>query len=127
MTIDHLHPDLRCKCRVFLDLCAAAGLSARLTHTYRSADEQDRLYARGRTAPGPRVTNVKGGQSKHNFALDGQPASKAFDFGLFDAGRYITDGSDFRYEQAGKIGEGLGLTWGGRWKSPFDPGHLELP
>ncbi len=73
------------------------------------------------------MTNVKGGGSKHNFSLDGKPASRAFDFGLFEKGRYITDGSDFRYEKAGRIGEGLGLVWGGRWKSPFDPSHLELP
>lgn len=26
-------------------------------------------------------------------------------------------------EEAGK----LGLVWGGLWKVPFDPGHVELP
>ena len=26
----------------------------------------------------------------------------------------------------GEIGEALGLRWGGRWRSPYDPGHLEL-
>lgn len=25
----------------------------------------------------------------------------------------------------GKIGESLGLRWGGRWKKPHDPGHFE--
>lgn len=25
----------------------------------------------------------------------------------------------------GKIGEDLGLRWGGRWKKPHDPGHFE--
>ena len=25
----------------------------------------------------------------------------------------------------GVIGEGLGLRWGGRWRSPHDPGHVE--
>lgn len=26
----------------------------------------------------------------------------------------------------GEVGERLGLRWGGRWKSPHDPGHLEF-
>ena len=26
----------------------------------------------------------------------------------------------------GEIGESLGLRWGGRWKKPHDPGHLEF-
>lgn len=26
----------------------------------------------------------------------------------------------------GEVGEALGLRWGGRWKVPCDPGHLEL-
>lgn len=26
----------------------------------------------------------------------------------------------------GEIAEGLGLRWGGRWKDPHDPGHVEL-
>lgn len=26
----------------------------------------------------------------------------------------------------GAVGEGLGLRWGGRWRDPHDPGHLEL-
>lgn len=25
----------------------------------------------------------------------------------------------------GDIAEGLGLRWGGRWKDPYDPGHVE--
>ncbi len=54
VTIEHLHPDLQCKCRVFLDLCKAAGLDARITHTFRSADEQNRLYAQGAPHPARR-------------------------------------------------------------------------
>lgn len=29
------------------------------------------------------------------------------------------------WKRIGEIGESLGLTWGGRWKSPHDPGHFE--
>lgn len=27
----------------------------------------------------------------------------------------------------GELAEGLGLEWGGRWKKPHDPGHVQLP
>jgi len=27
----------------------------------------------------------------------------------------------------GYVGEAYGLVWGGRWTSPYDPGHFELP
>ena len=40
-----------------------------VTSAYRSSAEQDKLYAQGRTTPGPRVTNARGGQSAHNFGL----------------------------------------------------------
>jgi len=35
----------------------------------RTYEEQDALYAQGRTAPGPKVTNAPGGHSNHNFGL----------------------------------------------------------
>ena len=45
-----------------------------ITCTHRSNEEQDKLYAQGRTQPGKIVTNAKAGQSKHNSL-----PSKAFD------------------------------------------------
>src|SRR5574343_1544593 len=48
-----------------------------LTCVYRSNEEQDALYAQGRTTKGKIVTNAKAGQSKHNFK-----PSKAFDIGF---------------------------------------------
>lgn len=122
--LEDLHPTLQPLCRTFLDRCKSAGLDVRLTFTHRTQAEQDKLYAQGRTAPGPIVTSVR--VSKHTFSIDGKPAAKAFDFGVFDRGKYVTDGRDPRYTHAGLIGEALGLTWGGRWKKPFDPGHLEI-
>ena len=31
------------------------------------------------------------------------------------------------FQVLGQIGESYGLTWGGRWSRPYDPGHFELP
>lgn len=38
-----------------------------LTCTYRSNDEQNVLYAQGRTSRGAKVTNAQGGESPHNY------------------------------------------------------------
>lgn len=42
---------------------------------FRSIKEQDDLYAQGRTKPGNKVTNAKGGSSPHNYnaAIDMAP------------------------------------------------------
>jgi len=140
-SLDHLHPDLKPLAEAWLAACAEAGLRVSIIFTWRSVAEQDGLYALGRTVKshvgpwtptrplGSVVTNAKGNQSKHTFTLPGNiPASKAFDFAVFDASaRYITDGGDPRYTQAGVIGEGLGMKWGGRWPKPkTDWDHFEI-
>ncbi len=51
----------------------------------------------------------------------------AFDFAIFDENaKYITDGSDTRYRQAGEIGKSLGLEYGGDWVKWKDFDHLQL-
>jgi peptidoglycan L-alanyl-D-glutamate endopeptidase CwlK len=44
-------------------------LNIQVTQGLRTWADQDALYAQGRTAPGPIVTNAKGGQSMHNFGF----------------------------------------------------------
>lgn len=125
--IEDLHPNLIPLCEQFLENCLERNLNIRVIFTYRMPVEQDVLYNKGRTRPGSIVTNLRGNQSKHCFTIEGQPAAKAFDFGVFENdGSYQGNGKDIRYVRAGIIGEQLGLRWGGRWKSPFDPSHLEL-
>lgn len=66
------------------------GISVLITCTYRSGQEQDMLYAQGRTTPGRIVTNAKAGQSWHN-AVDvhSLPAAEAFDFVPLRAGKPV--------------------------------------
>lgn len=45
------------------------GCRLRLAYVYRSPEEQDTLYAQGRTKKGTKVTNAKAWQSIHNFSL----------------------------------------------------------
>lgn len=67
------HPLLRdeLKC-IYTDICSAITSKYalfRFSHVLRTNAEQDALYAKGRTTPGPRVTNARGGSSYHNYGL----------------------------------------------------------
>lgn len=125
--INDLHPDLQPICRQFLQGCKAAGLDILITCTYRSAVEQDQLYAQGRSRPGPRVTYARGGQSAHNFILHGKPAALAFDIVPLTKGKAIWDASHPAWQQAGEIGMALGLKWYGHPRAAFrEFPHFEL-
>ena len=100
--------------REFAVLTAEAGIDFIITCTYRTQEEQDRLYRQGRTAPGKIVTWTR--HSKHN-------ERKAFDIAIMNAGKINWD--EKAYQKTGEIGESLGLIWGGRWKSPDYP-HFQF-
>lgn len=53
----------------FLRRAEKQGFLLRLTHGYRSCEEQNALYEQGRSIPGPIVTNARCGESFHNFGL----------------------------------------------------------
>lgn len=125
--IDDLHPDMQPLCREFLARCNSHALGVRISCTYRSNEEQDAEYAKGRTAPGNKVTNAKAGESKHNFTIDGKPSSKAFDIYITNKdGTLNWDSTSLPWQMAGEIGEQLKLSWGGRWKKIKDYPHFEI-
>lgn len=97
---------------IAVPLMAKRGVTVKVISGTRSYDEQDALYAKGRTAPGPRVTNARGGYSNHNFGV-------AADIGLFKGKDYLEDSP--LYSELGPIGESVGLEWGGRWKFVDEP------
>lgn len=119
--ITDLCPELQVIAREWLAQCRSARLNTSLIVTYRSAVDQNTAKAQG-------LSNADAGQSPHNCCnADGSPASKAFDFGVFeDDGMYVTNGSDPRYAQAAGIGKDLGLQWGGDFINFRDFDHLEL-
>ena len=79
--LDRLHPAVRTRGAALLELCMHEGLSILVSQGLRTWEEQDALYARGRTTrPIGRshvVTRAKGGRSFHNFGL-------AFDIVVLD-------------------------------------------
>lgn len=62
-----LHPLLRPLCRAHLAAMESSGHSCVIKEGMRTFDYQARLYAKGRTAPGPKVTNAPAGRSNHNY------------------------------------------------------------
>jgi peptidoglycan L-alanyl-D-glutamate endopeptidase CwlK len=64
-----LNPVLAAKVRQLAERLQQEGVQFRVVQGLRSWMEQDALYAQGRTKPGNKVTNAKGGQSWHNFGL----------------------------------------------------------
>jgi peptidoglycan L-alanyl-D-glutamate endopeptidase CwlK len=98
----------------------------KLISGHRTWKEQDALYAQGRTKPGKKVTNAKGGQSNHNFGIAG-------DIGIFRRGDYLDD-NDARedaifceriYKHLAKKAEAFGMEAGYNWKTK-DPPHFEI-
>ena len=118
--IKYLDPEVQPLAIEFLKRCKKAGYRVIITQTLRTFEEQDELYKIGRQGiPGEKpVTNARGGYSWHNFG-------RAFDIAFLvrtPEGRWrISWDEDLPWEEVGKIGESIGLEWGGRWKFQDKP------
>jgi peptidoglycan L-alanyl-D-glutamate endopeptidase CwlK len=112
-----LRPQVQGLARALVQKAAANGIVIKVLCGTRSYAEQDALYAKGRTAPGPRVTNARSGYSNHNFGI-------AFDIGVFSGGKFLSDSP--KYKAVGVLGMELGLEWGGNWTSIVDQPHFQL-
>ena len=115
-----LHPELQEKIKKLKRECAKQGLIIGISECHRTVAEQNALYAKGRTAPGKKVTNAKGSDfsSMHQWYV-------AFDFYRND-GKGAYNNSDKFFNKVGKIGKKIGLEWGGSWTSIHDMPHFQL-
>ena len=120
--IDDLDPRVAALCRKHLAACDAADIDILVTSTYRSRDSQDALYAQGRTAPGAKVTNAKGGQSFHNYRL-------AYDVVPLRNGKPVWGTSKPEdaalWKKVGELGVAAGLEWAGHWKTLKEFPHFQ--
>lgn len=124
-----LTPETQEKYYLFEEGMRRAKIDFILTCTRRTQEEQDALYAKGRTAPGPKVTWTR--NSRH---IKGT----AFDIAILVGGKLLwnprldADGDGVaEYTEAGMVGEAVGLKWGGRFKDERgnpnpDAPHFEL-
>jgi peptidoglycan L-alanyl-D-glutamate endopeptidase CwlK len=99
-------------------------IETRITQALRSWNEQDKLYAQGRTTPGDKVTNCPGGKSYHNFglAVDVVPSEFAPDQ------PYSPDWHPQHptWKRMITLGTALGLTSGAAWRSFPDAPHFQF-
>ena len=122
--IDKLHPELQVCVNKFLEECKNKGLDVCITETLRTQEEQEALYAQGRTKPGKIVTNCRGFQSSHCWGV-------AFDFCRHVKGKEY-DNSDKFFDKVGEIAKTIfdnteyDLFWGGDFKTFVDKPHIEM-
>lgn len=115
--IEDLQPELQRIYHLFADKMEAAGIDFIVTCTARTQAEQDALYAQGRTLPGRKVTWTR--RSRHT-------GGRAFDIVIMENGKPDWDVSNRKWEEAGLIGQSVGLEWGGGWLTSKDFPHFEL-
>ena len=126
-----LHPALRPLCVEFIARCAEARIPVYVIDTLRTEKEHKQNLKKG-------VSWIKRSKHLYNivwFKSTGEKRSRAFDcapweqFNLHGPDKLNFDADDPVWQIMGKIGEQLGLKWGGRWKPKRrrDMGHFELP
>ncbi len=125
--ITELHPVVFAKQNELISEAGKAGITILITDGFRSNEEQDAIYAKGRTSEGKIVTQVQGGQSYHNYGL-------AIDFALrTKKGEVVWDmkydgnkNGQADWMEVVAIAKRLGFTWGGDWKNFPDYPHLQI-
>lgn len=120
-----LDPKAQPRFRKFLALAkgvaASLGCDYQMISGHRTWAEQNALFAQV-----PRVTKARGGYSWHNFGVAG-------DFGVFQSGVYLDDGTTAQQTLAERVHKAVsliapdaGMNWGGNWKSIVDTPHFNL-
>jgi len=130
--INALAPVVADKCRALISKAAEAGIGLLVTSTLRTGAEQSALFAQGRRPTGEvnhirRTAGMAPIKEGANRIVTGARLSVhqygcAFDVALIGDGSPVWDAladlngnSIPEYEEAGAIGETLGLAWGGRF------------
>lgn len=109
-----LHPSLQPYAHALIEKGIATGIPLIITDAFRSVEQQNQDYAKGRTAPGSIVTYAKGGESFHNYGL------------AFDVVPVVNGKATYTYDwnKIGLLGKSVGLEWGGDFPHPDRP-HFE--
>ena len=111
----------------------------RITDGARTTEEQFALYQKGRTLPGPKVTNCDGKKFKSNHQIKSDGYGHAVDIfpcGVYENGVYRKFTSDEGYDDkklrlianlilAVAKSKNVNVEWGGNWKMHDTP-HFEL-
>ena len=124
---DGLHPIVEEKKSELIERAADAGIDILITDGFRTLEEQEAIYAQGRSTDGSVVTYASGGESYHNYGL-------AIDFALrlpdgsvvWDIERDDTGSGTPDWFEVAEIGKDLGFEWGGDWHNFKDYPHFQM-
>jgi peptidoglycan LD-endopeptidase CwlK len=122
-----LHPLVKERSDQLVQQAAEKGIVVVITDGFRSAEEQDRLFEKGRSTEGNIVTYARGGESLHNYGL-------AIDFALRTATQEVIWDMQYDGNQNGvadwdevvELTKVLGFDWGGDWARFKDYPHLQM-
>lgn len=105
---------------IYDGLCGLLGLEWAPYFGNRTVEEENALYAKGRTLPGKIVTWARGGESPHNFGC-------ATDWAYFENGNLVwLPAEDPKWNEFGQAVEKAGGGWGGCWTGRKDIDHCQL-
>jgi hypothetical protein len=110
--LQSLHPYFRDKIYQLINNCKAKGIELEVVESYRTHAKQREYYRMGR-----KYTRSTGGKSKHQYGLAVDVVPVKDSIAVWD--------NVYLWKKIGAEGEKLGLRWGGRWRSPYDPAHFE--
>lgn len=113
--LSQVHPELSRRIHQLADLLSFPII---ITQGLRTYQQQDALYAQGRTTPGKVVTEAKGGYSMHNFgmAVDVAP--------LNEDGSVDWNDKSAQWQEILDKAPSCGLAEGAQWRSFPDMPHL---
>ena len=107
-----LHPYFRDKIGQLIANCKKIGIEVSVVESFRTKSKQAEYFGMGK-----KYTRSSGGKSKHQYGL-------ACDLVPIVNGAAQWDDKKL-WKRIGMEGEKLGLRWGGRWRSIYDPAHFE--
>ena len=134
--MEKVHPKL---VEVMKEAIENSPFDFRITDGARTTEEQFALYQKGRTLPGPKVTNCDGKKFKSNHQIKSDGFGHAVDIfpcGVVENGVYRKFTSEEGYDEkklklianhilAVAKSKNINIEWGGNWKMNDTP-HFEL-
>lgn len=127
--INKLHPKIREEVKKIvqeINTRLKGKAKVRIAQGLRSFEEQNKLYAQGRTTKGAIVTKAKGGQSNHNYGfsvdivliINGKEAS-------WDTKTDWDNDKKSDWTECVEVFKEFGWSWGGDWSKFKDMPHFD--
>ena len=122
--LQYLHPNLQ---KFFRELIKISPYDFSITQGIRTAEEQNKLYQRGRTVPGKIVTNCDGYKLKSNHQTKDDGLGHAGDLAVLINNKITWEEKYYKEVaiSARILMRKYNIEWGGDWKNFKDLPHFE--